>query len=141
GRERAGPPEQGRGPAPLRAGTRAADRSARTPQARCRHPRWRAAGLSCYTERTARVPVRPRASCPGRAARRGSPLDATDTHTTRDLRFAMRWRLLLTPPLSGADNMALDEALLERAGATGEAVCRVYSWGRPTLSLGRNQSA
>lgn len=53
----------------------------------------------------------------------------------------MRWHLLLTPPLPGADNMALDEALLERAGATGEAVCRIYSWSRPTLSLGRNQSA
>lgn len=53
----------------------------------------------------------------------------------------MRWYLLLTPPLPGADNMALDEALLERAGATGQAFCRVYSWSRPTLSLGRNQSA
>ncbi len=53
----------------------------------------------------------------------------------------MRWHLLITPPLPGADNMALDEALLERAGATGEAVCRVYSWSRPTLSLGRNQTA
>lgn len=53
----------------------------------------------------------------------------------------MRWHILLTAPLPGADNMALDEALLERAGATGEAVCRIYSWSRPTLSLGRNQSA
>ena len=37
--------------------------------------------------------------------------------------------------------MALDEALLERARATGEAVVRVYTWARPTLSLGRNQTA
>jgi lipoate-protein ligase A len=37
--------------------------------------------------------------------------------------------------------MALDEALLERARETGETVLRVYSWSRPTLSLGRNQRA
>lgn len=37
--------------------------------------------------------------------------------------------------------MALDEALLERARHTGEAVVRVYTWARPTLSLGRNQTA
>lgn len=37
--------------------------------------------------------------------------------------------------------MALDEALLERARATGEAVVRVYTWARPTLSLGRHQTA
>lgn len=53
----------------------------------------------------------------------------------------MRWHLLHTPPLPGADNMALDEALLERARTTGEAVGRVYGWSRPTLSLGRNQTA
>ncbi|HEY0969958.1 MAG TPA: biotin/lipoate A/B protein ligase family protein [Gemmatimonadales bacterium] len=53
----------------------------------------------------------------------------------------MHWLLLHTPPLPGADNMALDEALLERARATGGAFCRVYTWTRPTLSLGRNQTA
>ena len=53
----------------------------------------------------------------------------------------MRWRLLLTGPMSGADNMALDEALMERARRTGEAVLRVYTWARPTLSFGRNQTA
>jgi lipoate-protein ligase A len=37
--------------------------------------------------------------------------------------------------------MALDEALMERARATGEWVVRVYSWRTPTISLGRNQSA
>ena len=52
----------------------------------------------------------------------------------------MHWSLLLTPPLSGAENMALDEALLERARATGRAVFRVYTWAEPTLSFGRNQS-
>lgn len=53
----------------------------------------------------------------------------------------MRWRLLLTGPMSGADNMAMDEALMRRARATAEGVVRVYSWSEPTLSLGRNQRA
>ena len=53
----------------------------------------------------------------------------------------MRWRLLVTPPLRGAANMALDEALMARARASGEAVLRVYQWAAPTLSFGRNQTA
>ncbi|HWE43160.1 MAG TPA: lipoate--protein ligase family protein [Gemmatimonadaceae bacterium] len=53
----------------------------------------------------------------------------------------MRWRLLVTPPLGGAENMAVDETLLRRAADTGEAVFRVYAWAGPTLSLGRNQPA
>ncbi len=53
----------------------------------------------------------------------------------------MRWRLLLTPPLPGALNMAIDEALVARARTTGEGVARVYTWDKPTISLGRNQRA
>ena len=53
----------------------------------------------------------------------------------------MRWRTLLSPPLPGADNMALDEALMDRARLSGEAVLRVYTWSEPTLSFGRNQRA
>jgi lipoate-protein ligase A len=53
----------------------------------------------------------------------------------------MHWRLLLTPPLAGARNMAIDEALLERARGRGEGVVRVYSWVQPTISFGRNQRA
>lgn len=49
------------------------------------------------------------------------------------------WCLLVTPPLSGAENMALDAALLARARVKRQAVLRVYSWLRPTLSFGRNQ--
>ena len=52
-----------------------------------------------------------------------------------------RWRLVLTPAARGAENMALDEALMERARRTGEWVLRVYSWRTPTISLGRNQTA
>jgi lipoate-protein ligase A len=51
------------------------------------------------------------------------------------------WRLLLSPPLDGPDNMALDEALMARARRTGETVLRAYAWSAPTLSLGRNQRA
>jgi len=53
----------------------------------------------------------------------------------------MRWRFMLSPPSDGALNMAVDEALMERAARTGEAVFRVYAWASPTLSLGRNQRA
>lgn len=37
--------------------------------------------------------------------------------------------------------MAVDEALLAHARRTGEVVVRTYRWSRPTLSLGRNQTA
>lgn len=52
-----------------------------------------------------------------------------------------RWRTLLTTPLPGVDNMALDEALMERAAESGEWICRVYAWSEPTVSFGRNQAA
>jgi lipoate-protein ligase A len=53
----------------------------------------------------------------------------------------IRWRTLVSGPADGAENMAIDEALLDRARASGECVMRVYEWTRPTLSLGRNQTA
>lgn len=52
-----------------------------------------------------------------------------------------RWRLLYVPPRDGAENMARDLALLNYSGKSGECVFSVYSWARPTLSLGRNQTA
>jgi lipoate-protein ligase A len=52
-----------------------------------------------------------------------------------------RWRLLVTPPRSGAENMARDSALQSRAAKTSETVFSIYSWERPTLSFGRNQPA
>jgi lipoate-protein ligase A len=51
------------------------------------------------------------------------------------------WRLLYSPAATGAENMALDEALMTRARLSGEWVLRVYSWSRPTVSFGRNQTA
>jgi lipoyl(octanoyl) transferase len=52
-----------------------------------------------------------------------------------------RWRTLLTPPDTGVANMALDAALMDRAAASGEWICRVYAWRQPTVSFGRNQAA
>lgn len=53
----------------------------------------------------------------------------------------MRWSFVHTPPLPGPVNMAVDEALLDRARTLRQGVVRVYSWSAPTVSLGRNQTA
>lgn len=52
-----------------------------------------------------------------------------------------RWRMMVVPPRSGAENMARDSALLDRAADTGETVLSIYSWSAPTLSFGRHQLA
>jgi lipoate-protein ligase A len=52
-----------------------------------------------------------------------------------------QWRLILIPPMPGAVNMARDSALMDRARETREHIFSVYSWDKPTLSLGRNQKA
>jgi lipoyl(octanoyl) transferase len=51
------------------------------------------------------------------------------------------WRFLLSPSATGAENMALDEALMTHARSTGEWTFRVYEWSAPTISFGRNQTA
>ncbi len=49
-------------------------------------------------------------------------------------------RVVIDPPLSGAANMARDEALLRCAAADRTRfTLRIYGWERPTLSLGRFQ--
>lgn len=50
------------------------------------------------------------------------------------------WRLMVDPPLSGERNMAVDTMLLEKAnsGNCGPTL-RLYSWNRPTLSIGYGQ--
>lgn len=55
--------------------------------------------------------------------------------------LAPRWRLLVSAPADGATNMAEDHALLDRAATSGEAVLRIYTWERPTLSLGMHERA
>jgi lipoate-protein ligase A len=52
------------------------------------------------------------------------------------------WRLILSPPQSGAFNMALDEAvfsLQEESERPGRPVLRFYTWAEPTLTIGYSQ--
>jgi lipoate-protein ligase A len=50
------------------------------------------------------------------------------------------WRLLITPPLDGATNMAIDEAILQAlAEGQGRPTLRFFQWEPACLSLGYNQ--
>lgn len=50
------------------------------------------------------------------------------------------WRLLITPPLDGATNMAIDEAIVHAlAEGNGLPTLRFFQWQPPCLSLGYNQ--
>jgi lipoate-protein ligase A len=50
------------------------------------------------------------------------------------------WRLLITPPVDGVTNMAVDEAILHAlADGAGRPTLRFYQWDPPCLSLGYNQ--
>lgn len=52
------------------------------------------------------------------------------------------WRLIDTGPLAGADNMAIDEALLSAfTPGFSEPTLRLYAWEPAALSLGRFQKA
>lgn len=48
------------------------------------------------------------------------------------------WRLIISPPLDGATNMAIDEALFRYSS---QPTLRFYSWSSPTLTLGYFQKA
>lgn len=53
----------------------------------------------------------------------------------------MNWRLLYTPPSSGAWNMAVDEAILEHIHhGESQPTLRLYAWEPACLSLGHAQS-
>jgi lipoyl(octanoyl) transferase len=49
------------------------------------------------------------------------------------------WRLLITPPLPAASNMALDHALLESYAATHRPALRFYRWHPAAVSIGVGQ--
>jgi lipoate-protein ligase A len=50
------------------------------------------------------------------------------------------WRLILSKPLEGAWNMAVDEAILEAVGRKSVLpTLRLYAWNPPCLSLGYSQ--
>jgi lipoate-protein ligase A len=52
------------------------------------------------------------------------------------------WQLILTPPMPGAMNMAIDEALVEAVeDGTHPPTLRLYAWAPPCLSLGHAQPA
>jgi lipoate-protein ligase A len=52
------------------------------------------------------------------------------------------WRLVVEPQgRPGADNMAVDRALLREAGRTGAAFLRLYRWSPSCLSFGRHEPA
>jgi lipoate-protein ligase A len=54
----------------------------------------------------------------------------------------VNWRLIDTGPLSGPENMAVDEALLDCYNPDSSApLLRLYGWQPPALSLGRFQDA
>lgn len=54
--------------------------------------------------------------------------------------MAQRWRWLESGDAPGAEQMAIDSGLMDRARDTRESVLRVYGWSRPTLSFGRHES-
>jgi len=50
------------------------------------------------------------------------------------------WRLIDTGPLSGAENMAIDEALLSCFDpGRSRPILRLYGWDPPAFSYGRFQ--
>ncbi len=54
--------------------------------------------------------------------------------------MAEQWRLILSPAARGAENMALDQAVLEAvAGGHSPPTLRLYAWAPPCLSLGHAQ--
>jgi lipoate-protein ligase A len=87
------------------------------------------------------MPIRSAIARPAATPAPPPPVEPDDADAVRRALHRVPWRILVSPPLSGAENMALDEALMERARRSGEAVLRIYGWRRPTLSLGRNQRA
>lgn len=54
----------------------------------------------------------------------------------------MTWRLLVDPPASGAENMALDQAIAEAVAMhLVPPTLRIYRWAPPAVSLGWGQDA
>jgi lipoate-protein ligase A len=67
-------------------------------------------------------------------------LEIRDNNSTPTSYPRATWRLLITPPLDGATNMAIDEAILHAlADGQGQPTLRLYQWNPPCLSLGYNQ--
>ncbi|HEY6207805.1 MAG TPA: hypothetical protein VIW28_01985, partial [Gemmatimonadales bacterium] len=55
---------------------------------------------------------------------------------------SLTWQVLVEPDgRPGAENMAVDQALLHESDRTGRAFLRLYRFSPPCLSLGRNEPA
>ena len=55
---------------------------------------------------------------------------------------AAQWQVVIDPAgRSGAENMAIDQSLLDEAERSGSATLRLYRWDPPCLSFGRNDAA
>jgi lipoate-protein ligase A len=55
---------------------------------------------------------------------------------------ARQWEVRIDPAgRSGAENMAVDQSLLDDAARSGTATLRLYRWDPPCLSFGRNDAA
>lgn len=54
--------------------------------------------------------------------------------------FPENWRLILSEPKGGYDNMAIDYSILKSVAQTGVPTLRLYSWEKPTLTIGYFQS-
>jgi len=68
---------------------------------------------------------------------RGCSTSAHSPPVAQDL-SSLNWRVILDPPAPGDWNMAVDHALATMASA-GEGFLRLYAWGTPTISFGRNE--
>jgi lipoate-protein ligase A len=65
----------------------------------------------------------------------------SDSKATPDAGGSREWRLIQTPSASGAENMALDQAIVEAvARSDSPPTLRLYAWDPPCLSLGHAQS-
>ena len=59
---------------------------------------------------------------------------------TRGVGGTGRWRLLVTEPVDGATNMAVDEAVFRgRQAGTSPPTLRFFAWRPPTVSIGYGQ--
>jgi len=88
------------------------------------------------------LPLTEGSPAPGCAATAAEPGAAAGRSGVTGRRTAVRWRALIEPQgRSGAENMAIDQALLEEADRTGRAFLRLYRFDPRCISFGRNEPA
>src|SRR5947207_704984 len=89
-----------------------------------------------------RSPLTDGGRAPGYAAPAGGRAGLGGRRGVSERPTAIRWRVLIEPQgRSGAENMAIDQALLEEADRTGRAFLRLYCFDPRCISFGRNEPA